>query len=436
MRSLLPALLLLACSDYGLKGGEADPDVVVDLDVSPTSVTALSCGEGAHVVTLSSVGTAAVEITALTLTGEGWTMDAVTTPVTLSAGESLDITVRGTEGTATLQIESTSPDEALITVPLTATADGPPTVRIDNPSDGAILSSGEPLELSGRVSDDVDPADLLDIVWSSDVDGTISTEWALATGETVAAWDATSRTTGPHVVVLSATDSCGQEAVATVEICQDEGYTVDELDISAWHFEGSASWSETDAWLELTPANNDLVGTAFAIDETVAGDSVDIDFRFFIGGGSGADGLSMTVLDSARMTGFLGGIGCGLGYGGDASCTAGPALPGWSIEVDTYYNEGQDPTSEDHVMLTFDGDVDDPAAWAALPEMEDAGWHQMEISVAAPHVSVAIDGVTYIDSDLAGFTAFDGYVGFTAGTGSLTNQHLIDSLEVTAHTCE
>ena len=33
----------------------------------------------------------------------------------------------------------------------------------------------------------------------------------------------------------------------------------------------------------------------------------------------------------------------------------------WSIEVDTYYNGGYDPTDEDHVMFTFDGDVDDPA---------------------------------------------------------------------------
>lgn len=31
---------------------------------------------------------------------------------------------------------------------------------------------------------------------------------------------------------------------------------------------------------------------------------------------------------------------------------------------------------------------------------------------------------------------FDGNVGFTAGTGGMTNRHLIDSLEVTAHTCE
>ena len=39
------------------------------------------------------------------------------------------------------------------------------------------------------------------------------------------------------------------------------------------------------------------------------------------------------------------------GYGGDASCTAGPAS-GWSIEVDTYFNSGQDPTRRScHVYI-------------------------------------------------------------------------------------
>lgn len=431
---LLPLILLLGCSDYGFKGGDPVAEATVDLEVSPLLVDLVACGAQARTVTLSSVGTAAVEITALTLDGTGWTLDPVSLPVTLSPGEALDLTVRGSGGSATLTVESSDPGEPAIDVALQAQADGPPMVGIEAPTDGLILSSGV-IELRGWVSDDVDAADALAVTWGSDVDGTLSTDPAAPTGESIVEWG-TGRTAGPHTLTLAATDACGQVATATVEVCQDEGYTVDELDISSWHFEGVASWSEADGWVELTPIANDVVGTAFAIDETVSGDAVDIAFRFFIGGGSGADGISLTVLDSARMSTFLGGTGCGIGYGGDAACTAGPALPGWSIEVDTHFNEGQDPTDQDHVMFTFDGDVDDPALWAVLPEMEDTGWHLMEVSVAAPRVTVAIDGVVYLDADLAGFTAFPGYVGFTAGTGGLTNQHLVDSLEVTAHTCE
>ena len=104
--------------------------------------------------------------------------------------------------------------------------------------------------------------------------------------------------------------------------------------------------------------------------------------------------------------------------------------------MDTYYNEGQDPTPDDHLMFTFDGDVDDPATWVALPEMEDTGWHEMVVDVSAPHVTVQIDGVTYLDTDLSGNFSFPAYVGFTAGTGGLTNRHLIDSLQVTEYICE
>lgn len=86
-------------------------------------------------------------------------------------------------------------------------------------------------------------------------------------------------------------------------------------------------------------------------------------------------------------------------------------------------------------MFTFDGDVDDPAAWAALPELEDTGWHTMSVVVAAPRVTVRIDEVAYLDQDLGGAFSFPAHVGFTAGTGGLTNSHLIDALQVTEHVC-
>ena len=36
-------------------------------------------------------------------------------------------------------------------------------------------------------------------------------------------------------------------------ICQQAGYVVDELDLSAWHFEGEAGWDTANNWLQLTP---------------------------------------------------------------------------------------------------------------------------------------------------------------------------------------
>ena len=62
--------------------------------------------------------------------------------------------------------------------------------------------------------------------------------------------------------------------------------------------------------------------------------------------------------------------------------------------------------------------------------------HRMEVSVTDPHVTVVIDGVAYIDQDLSGAFAFPAYVGFTAGTGSVTNRHLIQDLTVTDRACD
>jgi len=319
---------------------------------------------------------------------------------------------------------------------LEGTADAPPTVEIVDPLHDAIIDIAQDINLQGTAGDDVDAAVDLQLSWVSSVDGVLASGSPDSSGSYVWNWVSTTRTEGPHQLELIAEDSCGNRSTTDITVCQQAGYDVDQLDIASWHFEGASSWDTSNSWLELTPAAPNTVGSAFQTSATVSGDAITIEFLFLIGGGSGADGLSLTALDVNRMTGFLGGTGCGIGYGSSVSCSPGPPLPGWSIEVDTYYNGGQDPTPEDHVMFTFDGDVDQPAAWAVLPEMEDTGWHTMKVEVAAPHVKVQIDGVTYIDANLSGNFSFPAYVGFTAGKGSLTNRHLIDSLQVTENICE
>lgn len=426
----------VGCSDYNLAGkdepGPAAEPGVPDIVVSPDQVEVIgACGETIAEVQIRNDGEADLTVTGVTVEG-AWAAEAPATPFTLSPGAAVAFPVTGA-GEGRVNVESDDPDSAILSVPLSATADTPPTLTLEAPLDGSILAPGD-LELRATVSDAEDAPTSLSLSWSSDVDGLITTSSPDSAGVATALWPA-GRSVGGHVVTATVTDSCGGVASASATVCQDEGYEVDSFDLSAWHFEGVATWDATQDWLELTSPAENVVGTAFETADTVSGDNVTIEFLFYIGGGTGADGLSLTAIDTDRMTTYLGGTGCGIGYGGDASCTAGPALPGWSIEVDTYYNEGQDPTAEDHVMFTFDGDVDDPAAWAALPELEDTGWHTMSVVVAAPRVTVTIDEVTYLDQDLGGAFAFPAHVGFTAGTGGLTNSHLIDALQVTEHVC-
>ncbi len=433
-------LFCLSCSDYGIEkqveahedGGEGD----VVADPGSLDWSAL-CSADAASIAITNEGDGDLTISAITLEGAGWTLGSVAPlPLVLKSGESTLVPVTGVDGDATIVVLSDDVDTPELHIPLHVTANAAPVTTISSPTAGVVWAEAADVVLAGFVADDADLAEALVISWASSAVGLLSNAAASVDGTTSYAWPTADRPTGHQTITLTATDSCGASTTFSVEACQDGAFTYDALDVSTWHYEGAAAYDSAEAYLQLTPASSDQVGSAFEIASPVNGDSVDIDFAFYIGDGTGADGLSLTTLDTARMTTFLGGTGCGIGYGGEASCTDGPALPGWSIEVDTYYNGDADPTEDDHVAFTFDGDVDAPKAWAPLPEMEDSGWHQMQVSVVAPHVIVAIDGTTYIDQDIDGAWAFSGYVGFTAGTGGETNRHLIDSLQVTDYSCD
>ena len=436
---------LVSCSDYDFisKDGNPQPDTgdlsifEPDLVASPESVSEIICASEEFVLSLGNEGKSALQIYDLLFDGEGWGLsETASFPVDIAPGEAWDVSITGGEGLTTLRVLSNDPDMPEKEIVLEGLGDQAPVPVIASPHHDSIVDIGVDLTLEGRVGDDVDAPEEIELSWVSSQDGLLYTGNADSSGIFSWQWPWGARSEGAHQIELVATDSCNNQAGQDISICQQAGYTVDQLAISTWHFEGAASWDTANSWLELTPVANSVVGSAFQTSTTVPADAVSIEFLFYIGDGDGADGLTLTALDTSRMGGYLGGNGCGIGYGGGAYCTAGPALPGWTIEVDTYYNGEQDPTPEDHVAFTFDGNLMTAPAWAVLPEMEDTGWHSMKVEVNAPHVLVQIDGVTYIDQNLSGNFNFPAYVGFTAGTGGQTNRHLIDSLEVTETICE
>lgn len=431
--------LALACSDYALETNKVPTAAGVPIIwADPGNIAADGvCAPEPRDILVQNQGESPLTISDIVVEGAGWELVAAPSlPHTLGAGESTLLTVEGLDGTADLIINSDDLETPRLIIPLSATANTPPVVQIDSPTALQVLPEASDLMLAGFVDDLEDGAETLGISWAASLDGVISTAGARPDGTAEATWAAAARTAGVQSISLSATDTCGLTTTETVDFCQEGPYSYDALSLSAWHYEGSAVWDSANTWLELTQAVGDQVGSAFETSTPVNADDVQIEFYFYMGDGTGADGLSLTALDTARMTTFLGGTGCGIGYGGSASCTAGPALPGWSLEIDNYYNGDADPTGEDHLAFTFDGDVDGFVAWAALPEMENTGWHLATVRVLAPRITVAIDGVTYLDQDVPGNFAFNAYVGFTAGTGGETNRHLIDELTITDYRCD
>ena len=435
--------LMLGCSDYNLEPsndgssgveqeGEGLPG---DLETDPKAInlgTLCAGAQAERVLSLLSLGPGPVTVTGFS--SESWqVLDAPELPFTVLAGESVDITVSGGVGQDTLRILSDDFTEPEIEVALLAKADGPPTLGVVAPKDGQVLDIGELLTLSSQTFDAETSAEELQVTWSSDLDGDLGQAVLDSSGLGELDWN--SRGVGPHQLTVRVVDACGQEERVSFGVCQQAGFESETLDLSTWHFEGAANWDGSNSWVELTPVVGNAVGSAFQTVPTL-GNNVTLSFQFYMGGGSGADGFAVTALDTNRMTDFLASAGGCLGYGGDPACpNAKTGLPGWSIEVDTSLTDA-DPTSEDHGAMSFDGDVNNPVVWAALPEMEDTGWHSMEVTVAAPRVRVSIDGTVYIDEEVSGITDFPAYVGFSAATGGMTNQHLIDALTVTEYLCE
>jgi len=456
-------LVVASCSDQNFRSSNQPPSELPLIQVQPSSVSTLGfCVTDEASIVIGNIGRGDLELGHVDLVGDGWVVGEVELPATLAVGETLTIPLTTTGGEATLKITSDDPSHDEIFVPLLGVANVGPTVAILVPYDGAVVDEGLNT-LDSRVTDTEDADTTLALAWSVEPGGVIwegapdSEAAAAGLPNSSASWEAGPEE-GSQQLTLTATDSCGVVASETIGICRGHITTFQSVDSSTWEFMGSASWvvdtDTSEEWLELTNSVDPAqVGAAFETAQVVSGRDVAIEFAFFIGDGTGADGFSLTALDTERMDtdgdgqpNYLGGAGCAMGFGGNSSCTTalsecqvcGDALPGWSLEVDTYWNpeDGIDPTGEDHLGFYFDGDLLNMAAWAVLPEMEDSGWHIMTVVIEAPHLSVDIDGINYIDTDLGGYFDFPAYVGFTAGTGGETNAHLIKALTVTESTCD
>ncbi|WP_052438994.1 choice-of-anchor D domain-containing protein [Streptacidiphilus jiangxiensis] len=194
-------------------------------------------------------------------------------------------------------------------------------------------------------------------------------------------------------------------------------YAVPPPGPNGWVTNGSATMSGTT--LVLTPAKAGQTGSAFQSTAVPSG-ALSASFTATIGGGSGADGMTFAMLDSSKSTAkALGTGGAGLGWLG---------LPGVAVALDTHKNANN--PSGNFVAVTVsasNGNLVWSSTSSAIPNLR-GGPVAVTVTVSGGKVLVSVAGKQVISASVP--VPPNVLVGFTAGTGSLTDSHAVSGVTI------
>lgn len=216
----------------------------------------------------------------------------------------------------------------------------------------------------------------------------------------------------------------------------------------SWTLSRDASWDPR-GWLEMTGIERNQVGAVYNDSESIQSGLASIEFTLITGGGigGGADGFALTIVELDDPSTFSNLInaanrGGGLGYAiGGLHAEPDYMLEGeaLTVEIDTWYNEQAsgarhtDPTSQNHIAITLNGAPGDHIAWFEVPNIEDLQPHTVRVDFVENTMRITYDGLLVIDQDIT-FTFKGGYMFFSGSTGSATNYHRFDEVQI-IHGC-
>lgn len=318
------------------------------------------------------------------------------------------------------------------------------TAEITAPGSGATYELGYVFNAVGTVGDPGFPAEELTVSWRSTIDGELWSGPAEPDGTTT--YRVRGLSEGRHRLELVATNPLGQSAndLIDIGICSwgvPEAFDAD-IESSNWQIYGDAYWDEG-GWLEMTGLGTGKRGAIFNTGDPVSPGDVQIRFRIFTGGGagSGADGFAMSIFEAssvAELETWIGDFSSGgcLGYGITGQCGSYEDIEAFHLEFDTWYNTPgdnsgvQDPTEQNHIAVTLNGNPAEHVLWAEVPTLEDEAWHEVEVQIDGSRVTVRLDGETIISDPVPGFRFKGGFIGFTGTTGLYTNWHRFDDLQI------
>ncbi len=198
------------------------------------------------------------------------------------------------------------------------------------------------------------------------------------------------------------------------------------LDFTKYFASGAVSWHSATRSLQLTDASAFQFGKLFNRTRVVV-DHFIVEFEMFVGGGNrygtqGADGIVFAMVRDYRYPDYF---GHNMGFSG---CS------GYGIEFDEYDNSLTEFFPDDpreHIAVVQDTTTNHLTSRRYF-DFALAGWKKIKIEFDSGIVGVYDDGVQVYHDTIPGFIPFDGYFGFTSGTGGGTNYHRIRKLKVRA----
>ena len=305
------------------------------------------------------------------------------TPVSLAFGE-VDI---GAAATASFTVSNTGGS------PITITRSKPPVqgvfVRQANLDEGTILAPGDARTETVR--------------FAPTAAGSFSDSWSLNSDVG----------TDPINVAISGTGlTSGLTAVPDPVT---GGWQLNGTAVLLGDFDG--------ALLQLTPADQQFAaGTAFW-PEDIPSANLTASFDATIGGGNGADGLTLVLADPSTAPTKVGVFGGQLGFGG---------ISGIAVVLDTFQN------APANLIGISDGIASDgsvhylaKAPAAVTPDLR-SGPHHVSVSYGGGILSVSIDGAAAVSASVA--LPSDILIGFTGATGGNTDQHAVSNVSITSGT--
>jgi hypothetical protein len=218
---------------------------------------------------------------------------------------------------------------------------------------------------------------------------------------------------------------CGKTCGAGYE-CGTEFTAFTGVQPSGWTANGTAMYDSADLDAQLTDLNESEAGS-WVYDRAILCDPISIRFDFYIGGGSGADGMGlMLVTEGASALGPPSGA---LGMAG---------LTGFGVELDEYNNgECLDSSSNDigiDSLILCNAHFPNTLAVNSSPgiTIADSTWHTLVVSIAGGAFTVSADGNSVFANQAVGGWPSNPtyYIGFAGGTGGLTDYHRVRNVSV------